>query len=388
MSAKRRAGLVPALLALALAALAACSDRDGNFSQYPGFAEWFRQHPPSTSLPDDADRALLARWRPRLYLPEDHEGPIRFYEDYIAHGKLIGIDGSVLSDHVTQDHLNALKHHPLIEFRHIANGAKPQPVMYGRVDREDVTFPGEARPRRFTFLTYHAVFRVSGLPLALRGWQEWLLDLIANPWDWHQLDHYTAVMLALDESLRPVAATFQHHNYMHTLLIGGGIDLPADGRLRIDVAIRSNELYPHKTGRTVRRAAGFLNADTAPWIVLGHNRPWRAGDDVTDPAREVDYTLRFLAPSDAFYTFEGYLGERRGPLPGRDGPPGADYNTLPRFKPRGLQMTAFYWQDGETGFLDAFEKGGKDRMAALSRRFFHDWQCLAPQPPAGLACTK
>jgi hypothetical protein len=41
----------------------------------------------------------------------------------------------------------------------------------------------------------------------------------------------------------------------------------------------------------------------------------------------------------------GYLGERRL-LPGRDGPPGADYDTLPPLKPLPRQLVAFAWRPG------------------------------------------
>jgi hypothetical protein len=72
---------------------------------------------------------------------------------------------------------------------------------------------------------------------------------------------------------------------------------------------------------------------------------------ITAPAQEVEPKLAFLPPSDAFYVFQGWLGERRA-LPGRDGPPGADYNTLPALKPKALQLAAFYWYEDDLGYLD------------------------------------
>jgi hypothetical protein len=74
-----------------------------------------------------------------------------------------------------------------------------------------------------------------------------------------------------------------------------------------------------------------------------------AGDDVTDPAREVAYELAFLPPADAFYMFRGWLGERRR-LPGRDGPPGAFYNALPPLQPRAVQVPVFFWFEGAEGY--------------------------------------
>ena len=74
-------------------------------------------------------------------------------------------------------------------------------------------------------------------------------------------------------------------------------------------------------------------------------------DDVTDPAREIDYELAFLPPSDAFYTFNGYLGEKRL-LMGRSGPPGADFKTLPQLMPWSNQFSAGYWRTGHAGDIE------------------------------------
>ena len=54
-----------ALVLAAVLVLAACSDEAGNFSQHPGFAEWYAAHPPGLALPSAAERALLERYRPR-----------------------------------------------------------------------------------------------------------------------------------------------------------------------------------------------------------------------------------------------------------------------------------------------------------------------------------
>ena len=140
---------------------------------------------------------------------------------------------------------------------------------------------------------------------------------------------------------------------------------PADGRIGVDTAIRSNELDPHMPERSIRRAASFLFAGTVDYLVTGRNAPFRIADDITDPAVEVDYTLKFLPPADAFYTFKGFLGEKRM-LPGRSGPPGAEYNTLPANKPLHRQMIAFHWRDGDTDFVNWFgeQDRGFDKPAA------------------------
>ena len=266
----------------------------------------------------------------------------------------------------------------LSSFTHAPPGTPPRPVVYGRVDRERFELGG--RIRAFTFLTYTLVFRHSGLPAGLTGVRELALGVVADLDDWHQLDHYTALTLALDEDLRPRAALFQQHNYLRTYVLGQGegpglLVLPADGRLAIDVAIRSNELYPHRPDRTERRAVSFLDPATARYLVLGEAKPPLAAPDVTDPDREIDLPLTYLPPSDAFYVFRGWLGERRT-LPGRDGPPGADFNTLPALKDRWMQMIAFHWWEGDRKFVDWIGAAGGDShgiplraIEALSHRF-------------------
>jgi hypothetical protein len=339
--------------------LAACPDED-NFSQHPGFAEWYAANPPAHALPDPQQRALLECHQPRVFLPLRHEGPIDFYRDYVAQGRLYDGRGELISAHVTPGQLNAHRGDPQVVFVHEPSGAPPQPVMYGRIDRAELALPGCSAPLPVTFLTYHLVFRHSGLPAGLPWWQEAALGAVADLADWHQLDHYTALSLALapveEGALAPFAATFQHHNYLRTYLLAdregaGRLAVPPDGRLAVDVATRSNELYPHRAEPTRHRAVPFMDADGARYLVSGGRPPWRAADDVTAPAHAVEPTLAFLPPSDAFYVFQGWLGERRA-LPGRDGPPGADYNTLPALKPKALQLVAFYWYEDDRNYLD------------------------------------
>jgi hypothetical protein len=347
---------------------AGCSDRPFNFSQYPGFTEWYAANPPASTLPAPEERDRLERYKPRFFLPEDHEGPIDFYRDYIAGGTLIDADGQVISDDVDQALLNANKGDPAVVFTHVPNGEVPQPVVYGRIAEEPVDWPGCKPEVTLSFLTYHLVFRHSGLPADAPAWQAWPLGLIADLDDWHQLDHYTAVTITLvsieSEMPRPIAATFQQHNYQRTYLLSeaagpGRLVLPEDDRLDVDVAIRSNELYPHVQGRTSRRAVSFMDPESAAYLVADGPAPWLAADDVTDPAITIDPPLAFLKPDDAFYVFQGWLGERRN-MPGRDGPPGADYNTLPPMKPLVNQIALSWWHEGDTDWLKRFDEVMKD----------------------------
>ena len=228
--------------------------------------------------------------------------------------------------------------------------------MLGRVDRE--TFDLGGKRRSFTFLTWNAAFRTSGIAEGVSIWKGFLLGTAGGLIDWQQLDHYTAVILALDETNRPVAVMFQQHNYRRTYIVGVDLEWPAEGRVGVDVAARSNEFYPHRPERTIRRAASFLSPDTVDYLVTVGNAPFRIADDITDPAVEVDYDLRFLPQTDAFYTFKGFLGEKRM-LPGRSAPPGADHNTLPDNKPLHRQMIAFHWRDNDEDYVRWFKRPGR-----------------------------
>jgi hypothetical protein len=348
----RRAALVACITIVHGTALA----QSGNFSQQPGFARHFAEQPRRTTAATDEERALLQRHMPRLWLPAGHAGPIDFYGDYIAHGTLVSGDGVMQPQPVDRALLNRCKNDALAVFTHrpcTAACTPPRAVVLGRVDRAPVPVGGGIE-RLFTFLTYHVVFRHSGLVAGMAAWQAAPLALVADPNDWHQLDHYTAASIVFDEAARPVALMLQQHNGLRTHVFGEGhdeqrIDWPADGRMEIDVAIRSNELYPHRSGRHERRAVRFVDADALAWLIMGGGeRPSFASMDITEPAQEVQTALDFLPPDDAFYSFAGYLGERRK-LPGRDGPPGADYNTWPSLKPLGLQLLSGYWREGNRG---------------------------------------
>lgn len=346
--------------------LAACVRADEtNFSQRPGFDAYFAANPPSAELPGEADKALLRRYRPRFFIAEGYEPPIRFYEDYIAQGRLIGRDGTVLATTVSPALLNQYRDDPYVVFEHIPRNVPTKPDLYGRIDRETFDLGGESRS--FTFLTWTVVFRVSGIAAGIAGWKGAVLGIAGNLTDWHQLDHYTAVTLTLDEKQRPLAVMFQQHNYRRTYIVGKDFPWPEDGRIAVDVAMRSNELYPHAPQRTVRRAASFLSPATVEYLVTGRNGPFRIADDITQPDIEVDYTLKFLPPSDAFYTFKGFLGEKRL-LPGRSGPPGADYNTLPAYKPLHRQMIIFHWRENDPDYVDWFKTPDRG-FTRLSQRF-------------------
>ena len=376
---------ITALLLLLSLALAGCGKEQTNFSQEPGFADYFAKHPPASTPAGPAEQALLRKHRPRFLLPPDHPGMFDFYTDYVPEGHLTDGNGRRLPGPMDRRALNAHKSDPRAVFVHEPSGRPATPTVYGRVDQEDVPFETEGRRvvEPFTFLTYHAVFRYSGLPAGMLNWQESLIRLVASPDDWRQLDHYTEAILALDRGGKPVAVILHQHSHMHTYLIGRDIILPADGRMVLDVAIRSNELYPHQPGRVPRRVMGTPGASSLRYLISGEKRPLLGSDDLTEGRLEKDYRLQFLPPDDAFYLFQGFLGERRR-IPGRSGPPGASYNIAPALKPLAIQLTAFYWREGDAGDLDrldavlAQDRGLVEFSRVQSPIFYRDWRRISP----------
>lgn len=312
-----------------------------NFSQYAGFQTHFSTFPRHPSAATSRERALLERYRPRLFIGAGHEGPISFYDDYIAHGTLYDMRGDVIEHEPSPALLNAHKEEPRIVFVHRPTAPTVTPVVFARIDHADVPGAGV-----FSFLTYHFVFRHSGIPAGISPWIQNVLSWVADLRDWHQLDHYTMARVVLDRGSNPVAVVLQQHNYVRSYILGRDMPFPSDKRITLDAALNSNELYPHLPGRQHRRAVPFMTAGNLPYLITGEHAPWISSDDVTDPAREVTYRLEFVPHTDAFYSFQGHLGARRW-LPGRSGPPGADYNTLPRFKPLAIELAAFNWREGD-----------------------------------------
>lgn len=334
-------------------ALVACALPETNFSQWPGWSEYLAAHPPSALAATAEEQVLLHKHRPRFFLPAQHAGLIDFYADYIASGELRDRGGRLISSAVTPAILNAHKDDPRVAFTHRPSPKAPTATVYARTDGISMDL-GASRARRFSLLTYHAVFRHSGLAGGFDGWRASIVGAIADLDDWHQLDHYTAATVVLDEAHRPVALMLQQHNYTRTYVFGERIDLPADGRPLIDVAIRSNELFPHLTGRVARRAVRFMSVEDMRYMLGFGAKPRVAEDDITEGVAEASYQISFLPHDDAFYTFKGFLGARRR-LPGRDGPPGADYNTLPEVKPLASLLLFGYWREGNREDLARYE---------------------------------
>lgn len=328
--------------------LGACSQKETLFSEFPGFDQYLEKNQPSDALPSATEQALLTQYRPRIFMAKGQTRFLDFYADYIASGTLYEND-ELISENVSQALLNRYKNSIQAEFRHQALARPSTPVAYGRVNYDTLEYQNQRYP--LTFLSYNMVFAHSGLLKGLSGLQRLAMGVVGDNKDWHQLDHYVGLTIVLHEN-KPLAVLMQQHNYQTTWLLDLAknnisppstsnlslknqvttLPLPADGRIAVDVAIQSNEVYPHHSELTRHPGVSFVDADTVEFFKTGKNMPMMAGWDITHGQQEQDYTLKFLPTSDAFYTFKGRLGEKRS-LPGRDGPPGAQYVTLPALMP-------------------------------------------------------
>ena len=358
------------LVAALLIVLPAACDNGNNFTQESGFAEILASL--SDKPPAETDRLLLFTHKPELYIAPNADGPLDFYADYIAHGVLSDGSGRLI-ENPNASMLNALKHDAKAVFKHRPATPTPPitPVAYGGVYRATLSLPNIGDVP-LTFLSYHFAFRRSGLPAGISGWLRFIAQSVSDTEDWHQLDHYTAVFIALVGD-KPLAVMLQQHNYLRTYLIGEDDAFGITEAVMIDAAISSNELYPHRSSLTKRRAVGFLGDSTVDYLVGKTDKTsgFSIAADITHGARRVNYELRFLPPNDAFYVFSGYLGERRF-LPGRDGPPGAIYRIYPHhLVPPEVSLYSFYWRDNDPEYADILHTDGfgKKSLEKLKMRF-------------------
>ena len=276
--------------------------------------------------------------------------------------------GDLVAAAVDSETLNRYRDDPGAIFAHeppLDGGVSPR--AYGGVARVTLAVADEP-PLAATVLTYHFAFRHSGLPAKISPWKKALLGFGAR--DWHQLDHYTAVFIALDSRQNPAAVMLQQHNYLRAWLIGEDPAFAPGRRIEIDAAIDSNELYPHRAKRAFWRSANFMSAKTFPWLARIADAPpnfYCCGEDETRGEIEQEYEIETLPPDDAFYVFEGRLGERRW-LPGRDGPPGAIYNTWPALAKIELMLPVFYWRDNDREYAEILKLPLAESITAALER--------------------
>lgn len=399
---------------LILITVSNCGGKYHTFADHPGFKEYYQDRcktPPPE--PSTKERKLLEKYKPRFILPPGGSYPIDFYRDYLPYTVMRSWPGKkVIAVNVNRGLL--LKHRADrdayldfdtdryrsdgMDLKHEEGSAQPdserEPVVYGRVYRERVSFPdgnGRAEEHDLIFLKYNILFATSGLPAELSFWSRFLLTFTGfDRDDWHALDNFVAAHVVLDDQEVPIAVILAQHNHHRTYMIGRDWPLPEDGRPVFDVALRSNEIYPAsdstepETHRVVRWSL-YLD-----YLLSGEDGPTLKGSDVTMGKRaggsEFDYDLMIISPCDPLYTSEMLLGPPRpflGIYMGRDGPPGSDYYNVPQLLPLGNMLKFSYLRDGDPEDI-ALVRDAIDRKAETvdiqrimehgGRRFLEEWK--------------
>jgi hypothetical protein len=369
--------LFPVLLSALMAGCGENRSGYGTFADYPGFEEHYSETCTKKSIPvppEERERHLLDLYRPRFVLPPGGRYPIDFYRDYLPFAAMRRhSDHATLHENVTSDFLDKNREKPdvYLDFKKnrfadagldiIAGAEAPppgrNPTVYGRAYRERVDFPCPGRDtcsRSLTFLKYNITFALSGLAADLPFGYETVLRLVGlDPGDWHELDNFVAVHVVLDEREEPRAVLLAQHNHHRTYLVERDIPLPPDRRMSFDIALRSNEVYPSSDSEEPVRHRAVRWPLFMKYLISGEDPPLMRGYDLTMGIRaggaEIPYELALLSPCDPFYTAKIMLGEPRnflGRYIGRDGPPGADYYTIPALLPLGDLLQFSYLRDG------------------------------------------
>lgn len=398
----------------AIVLVSSCDGRYRTFADVPGFKEYYQDRcktqPPR---PAQNDLKLLEKFRPRFILPPGGSYPIDFYRDYLPYTvlkswpdkKVIAVDvtRALLEKHL-QDRGAYLDFDTVryradgMDLRREGRSSQPgpdrTPVVYGRVYREDVSFPdnnGGIEKHELTFLKYNVVFATSGLPAELSFMSRFSLAITGfDKDDWHVLDNFVAAHIVLDNHETPIAVVLAQHNHHRTFLLGKDIPNPPDGRIPFDIAMRSNEIYPASNSSGIVKHRVIRRSLHLDYLLSGENGPFLKGSDLTRGINagggEFEYDLKVISPCDPLYTSQMLLGQLRPVLGlniGRNGPPGSDYYNNPKLLPMGNMLKFAYLKDGDPEDI-AVVRHAIDRkrkridheriMEHGGKRFLKDWK--------------
>lgn len=352
--------------------------------------------------PEEKDKNLLERYRPRVYIAPGGLRPVNFYKDYLPHCvvKDARNGGRVVEADPTRKYLKEIErtHGLYLDYTGPANIKDAAPVAYGRVYKELVTLPkangGGDISIPFTFLKYNFAFTYSGLPARLSLIKEILAKAAGDPEKWHELDIHGSIIVALANKageLLPVALILGQHNHFRTYLLPISGD---DGgeretwRPSISFALRSNEPYPTPSGPqpVAYRAVG--NPSEFSFIITGKGFALFSGYDVVygpkSGARRLEgYSIELLPYKDPLFVSWISLGAKLR-LFGlfntfyRDGPPGIDLNTWPELSKYGQIMKFWYIKDGDEQAAKLFARHMENFMApALEPIMDYNSRCFS-----------
>lgn len=325
--------------------------------------------------PVEDDRELLHRFRPRIIISPHGMLPVDFYEFYLP-GTVVRDaerNGDMLEEKPSRTFLKGIERDkryyldytgpvaPCTECsNYIATG-------YGRIFREEASFRlknGTRRSMPIIILKYNFVFPFSGLPKKIGFLREALARLVADPVQWHELDIHGAVHLILNETETPLVLLLAQHNHFRSYLISRDVRRPADDRVPVCFAERSNEPYPCPAGEVPVFFRAVGNPKHMPYVVDGTDKPFAAGEDkvygTAAGGKEIDYTLKYLPDKDPLYVSWINLGDQGRIFMSknfyRQGPPGIDFNTWPALKKYGDIMQFWYIRDNNPDDADLLRR--------------------------------
>ncbi len=317
---------------------------------------------------------LLRTYNPKIYLASGSYFPMDFYNEILPNAKLMesGYVDKELSTSVDRDMLVTYKNDPnkyidlQVPYDHLLtqdpNGSNGK--AYGRIYESQLHL--ESQTLDLLFLKYTYTYPYSGLPENTSLVKKWSSRLIGDLMAWHELDIHGATHVVLrKDTMKPIAVVLAQHNHHRVYLEGRDFTMPPDQRIEIVIAKYSNEPYlvhPDRAMREERVIGNPMNLD----YLFGRTdqAPFTGGMDYI-PAIEnallVDTPVALLPLDDPLYTTNMSLGDR-SKVWGLirtfylEGPPGADYYTMPALSDLSDLMT--FWNiDGEEDlFFELFDQ--------------------------------
>jgi len=325
-----------------------------------------------------AEKDLLAKFKPEIYIAPGGQVPINFYQDYLPYCQvkstnnrepLAAIDRAGLKRIERQygSYLDFQGDYKQYTYAHKEN---LHPSLYGCVFYETLMPPkgSQATPIPIVILKYSSVFVASGLPTRLGLVRGLLAGLAGDPNNWHELDIHGAIHIILErKTLKPIAVLLAQHNHFRSFVVGKDFQWPQDQPLKISFAKRSNEpyLYPEKGDNRVHPTAG--SPKHMRYILTGKNKPFVSAYDqiyATPDAKQINYNLTYLPSLDPLYTSWIPLGDRQKVALvisnfARVGPPGINMNTHPALSKYGDIAQVFYMDGKDPKALEIFEANFK-----------------------------
>ncbi len=367
------------VLALAITcilfSLLPCHARGAGAEDWPeGFRAWLTALTYEDEDPSDfgtpvmaADRRLLEKFRPRVFIAPGGRVPVDFYGFYLPNTVVRDSSGEIVEESPSRAYLKKIERRAgwCLDYTGPDSPCKNESCRgyvgtgYGRVYRERARYRTRTgiREEPVTILKYNFAFIYSGLPAEIGGIKETLAGLVLDPSRVHELDIHGAVHVVVDKAGRPLVLLLAQHNYFRSYVFGVDIpEMPEDGRVPVCFALRSNEPYPCPDGDKPVKRRTVGNPVNIAYVIDGSGRPLLSGMDIVfgpgAGAEEVRYTLKFLPRRDPLYVSWIPLGNREKILFfGRfysTGPPGMDLNTWPELKKYSDIMQFWYLSDDDS----------------------------------------